>query len=153
VDRATIAALTDLFEHAPKTGAGAEKLDCQAVRGRPCPHGQGDAELPCWNPDSHELTLGGQIVKRFRQPAPDQERILAAFQESGWPERIDDPLPPHGDVVPKQCLHFTISNLNRCHDHSLVGFHGNGTGEGIRWARIAETVPAQDEAEAPRRIS
>jgi hypothetical protein len=34
------------------------------------------------------------VVKEFKLPAPNQETILTAFQEEGWPPRIDDPLPP-----------------------------------------------------------
>ena len=48
-----------------------------------------------WDPERRELHVAGLIVKRFKWPAVNQEAILTAFAEEGWPPRIDDPLPPH----------------------------------------------------------
>ncbi|MEO1525736.1 MAG: hypothetical protein AAFX06_09880, partial [Planctomycetota bacterium] len=48
---------------------------------------------PCWNAERHELTYEGAVVKRYRWPAINQERILQVFEEESWPARIDDPLP------------------------------------------------------------
>src|SRR5262245_43464586 len=47
---------------------------------------------PCWDSSRRELTLRGTVVKRYRVPAQNQERILATFEEEGWPDHIDDPL-------------------------------------------------------------
>jgi hypothetical protein len=49
---------------------------------------------PAWDPARRELRWGDRLVKRFAVPALLQEVILAAFEEDGWPPRIDDPLPP-----------------------------------------------------------
>jgi hypothetical protein len=72
-------------------------------------------------------------VKRFRQPAPSQETILATFEEEGWPPHIDDPLPPQPGQLPKQRLHETITNLNRHQQNRLLHFLGDGTGRGVCW--------------------
>jgi hypothetical protein len=40
---------------------------------------------PCWDGGRRELRLEGVVVKRFKQPAPNQEKVLAAFEEEGWP--------------------------------------------------------------------
>jgi hypothetical protein len=53
--------------------------------------------MPQWDKKRQELRLGGLVVKQFKVPAPNQEMILASFEEEGWPPRIDDPLPPHLD--------------------------------------------------------
>jgi hypothetical protein len=89
--------------------------------------------IPQWDKERHELHLGSLIVKHFKLPAPNQETILAAFQEEQWPPRIDDPLPPHQDQDPKRRLHDTINTLNRHQTHPVVRFLGDGTGEGVRW--------------------
>ena len=52
---------------------------------------------PKWDRARQELRLGDAVVKQFKVPAANQERILAAFEEDGWPVRIDDPLPPSSD--------------------------------------------------------
>ena len=77
--------------------------------------------------------MGDIVVKQFKVPALNQERILAAFEEEGWPVHIDDPLPPHPEQDPKRRLHDTINSLNRNQKNPLIRFLGNGNGQGIRW--------------------
>jgi hypothetical protein len=88
---------------------------------------------PQWLSDRRELWVGNVVVKRFRRPAPNQETVLAAFQEEGWPVRIDDPLTRQPDRDAIQCLHDTINHLNRNRSSPLIHFAGDGTGRGIRW--------------------
>jgi hypothetical protein len=88
---------------------------------------------PQWDAQRRELRFQGVVVKRFRKPAPNQELILAAFEESGWPPRIDDPLPPHSDIPPTDRLHDTLGRLNRTLRNPLIRFGGDGGGEGIYW--------------------
>jgi hypothetical protein len=89
--------------------------------------------VPTWDPHRQQLRLGDKIVKEFKLPAPNQELILMAFEEEGWPVRIDDPLPPHSDQDPKQRLHSTLNALNRHQKNRLLRFCGDGRGQGIRW--------------------
>jgi hypothetical protein len=77
--------------------------------------------------------VGNLVVKAFKLPSPNQETILAVFEEEGWPPRIDDPLPPNPELVVKRRLHDTIKGLNRNRRNCLIRFLGDGTGEGIRW--------------------
>jgi hypothetical protein len=88
---------------------------------------------PTWDRDRQQLRVGKAIVKEFKLPAPNQEAILAAFQEENWPPRIDDPLSPQGEVDPKRRLHDTITSLNRNQKESLIRFLGDGSGQGVRW--------------------
>src|SRR5262245_54360552 len=48
---------------------------------------------PRWIVRRRELHCGVLLVKRFVAPAPNQELVLSAFEEEGWPGRLDDPLP------------------------------------------------------------
>ena len=91
---------------------------------------------PRWDPHRHELCLGGRLVKQFKLPSPNQETILMAFEEEGWPPAIDDPLPPQPEQDPKRRLHDTVKALNRNQKHDLIRFKGNGTGEGVLWELI-----------------
>jgi hypothetical protein len=88
---------------------------------------------PTWDRERQELRVGNIVVKQFKVPAGNQERILAAFQEEDWPLRIDDPLPPATDQDSKRRLHDTINSLNRNQKQPLIHFLGDGTGQGIRW--------------------
>jgi hypothetical protein len=88
---------------------------------------------PCWHSLRRELCLNGQVVKRFRVPARNQESILGAFEEESWPDHIDDPLPVSSDIDPRTRLHDVINRLNRCHTNRSLRFHGNGSGTGVRW--------------------
>jgi hypothetical protein len=102
----------------------------------PIPNSQTKPLVPKWCPDRQELSMGDVVVKQFKVPAENQERILAAFEEEGWPVHIHDPLPPQTDQDPKRRLHSTINSLNRHQKHPLIRFSGNGTGQGIRWERV-----------------
>ena len=93
---------------------------------------------PQWDGQRQELRLGDAIVKQFKVPAANQERILAAFDEEGWPVRIDDPLPPNSDQNPKRRLHDTINSLNRNQKQNLLRFTGDGSGQGIRWELVVD---------------
>jgi hypothetical protein len=86
---------------------------------------------PHWNGRSRELLLDGRLIKAFRVPAGNQEIILSAFQEEGWPDYIDDPLPVKTEMDPKRRLHNVINRLNGNQVHPLIHFHGNGSGETI----------------------
>ena len=101
--------------------------------------GQGGATTgsmtgPLWDGDTRELRVGETVVKRYRVPAPNQQLILTAFQEEGWPARIDDPLPRLPALDPKRRLQSTITSLNRNQRNPAIRFHGDGTGEGIYWS-------------------
>ena len=88
---------------------------------------------PKWDDQRRQLRVGSEVVKEFKLPSPNQETVLMAFEEEGWPPRIDDPLPPLPQLDPRRRLHDTIKALNRKQRHLLVRFMGDGSGEGIRW--------------------
>lgn len=98
--------------------------------------------VPQWDRDLQELRFGGRVVKQFKVPAPNQEMILAAFEEEGWPPRIDDPLPPQADQDPKRRLHDTINSLNRNHKVEAIRFLGDGSGLGVRWTLVTRRSDA-----------
>lgn len=98
---------------------------------------------PYWDRDRQELRVGDCVVKQFKVPAPNQEIILAVFQEERWSVRIDDPLPPRADLEPKRRLHDTINSLNRNQKRSLIRFLGDGTGQGVRWEFAEVTVESE----------
>ena len=89
--------------------------------------------VPSWDAGRRTLSVDGVIVKRFRRQAANQERILTAFQEEGWPTRILDPLSPHPSHDVKRRLSDTIKFLNRGQENELIRFHGDGSGEGVVW--------------------
>ncbi len=98
----------------------------------------GQAACPLWDRDRQQLRVGNQIVKQFKVPAINQEAVLAAFEEEGWPVRIDDPLAPQPKIDPKRRLHDTINALNRNQRRSLLRFSGDGSGQGVRWEFISQ---------------
>jgi hypothetical protein len=113
----------------------------QDIIAHPAEHNQSDAfpsvngsttVQPVWNRERRELRIGEIVVKRFKWPAENQERVLDAFQESGWPDHIDDPLQSHPNICPKRRLHDTLKCLNRKQIQEAIKFRGDGTGLGIR---------------------
>ncbi len=91
------------------------------------------AAVPRWDRESRVLSVGGWIVKRYRLPSPNQEAVLSAFQQEGWPHRINDPLGFLADLDPKYRLYHTIGRLNQHQRQPLLRFYGDGTGEGVCW--------------------
>ncbi|MGE0759544.1 MAG: hypothetical protein AB7O38_21175 [Pirellulaceae bacterium] len=98
--------------------------------------------VPRWDCDYREIRYDNRVVKQFKLPSPNQEAILLAFEEEGWPPRIDDPLPPHPECDPKQRLHDTIRSLNRNQKNRLLRFKGDGTGQGVLWEAVAHSEDA-----------
>ena len=91
---------------------------------------------PRWDSELNELRMDQVLIKRFRWQAINQAMVLCAFEEEGWPEHIDDPLPPQPGLDPKRRLHDTIKCLNRGHKIPLIRFRGDGTGQGIVWELV-----------------
>ena len=106
---------------------------------------------PRWDAGRREVRLGADVVKRYKVPSPNQESILAAFQEEGWPSRIDDPLPPCNDQEPKARLHDTIKRMNRGHRMTALRFYGDGTGEGVCWKLVAPPAARRTAGNGRRR--
>jgi hypothetical protein len=96
--------------------------------------------VPKWDSDRRELSLNGVILKRFRRTAPNQERLLQAFEEDGWPHEMDDPLPRTNGVLPGERLRETIKRLNRSVTPGLIRFGGDGSGERVVWRHLGGTV-------------
>jgi hypothetical protein len=114
------------------------------------------ASKPQWDAAYRELRLGKCVVKEYRVPSVNQEAILSAFQEEGWPHRIDDPLPPQENIEPKCRLHDAIKRLNRSQKDRLIRFRGDGTGEGVCWEYAeadARTLLDDSEIMQPRRAA
>jgi hypothetical protein len=88
--------------------------------------------MPVWDGTRRELRFGAQVIKRFRQPAKNQETILASFQEEGWPAHIDDPLFGGDERDAQERLHNAIKRLN-CQEIHLVNFLSDGMGQGVFW--------------------
>jgi hypothetical protein len=105
------------------------------------------AAKPNWDSESRTFSVGEYLVKRFRVPSSNQEAVLEAFQEEGWPRSIDDPLPPVADQQPKRRLRDTIKCLNLNQAARLIRFRGDGTGQRVRWELVSETVSPADSRE------
>jgi hypothetical protein len=94
------------------------------------------AGAPRWDGDRRRLWLGPQLLKEFRQPAPNQTTLLAAFEEDAWSEHVADPLPlgqEEREEDARRRLHETIKNLNRGLPSGTIRFRGDGTGRGVVW--------------------
>lgn len=67
---------------------------------------------PVWDRNRLELRLGNNVLKRFTIPSCDAETILTAFEESGWPKQLQNPL---DDSVPSgvERLLSAVEILNR----------------------------------------
>lgn len=86
---------------------------------------------PSWNPDRGELKLGDRVIRcvRVLQTPSNIQQILDAFQNQGWPSRIDNPL-----GLGQQQLHQSLRSLN--HGLAMIRFHSQEGAQSIVWRRI-----------------
>jgi len=91
-------------------------------------------DKPNWNSKRRELIFEGKVLKTFRQPAPNQIAILEAFQQDGWPDRIDDPLPYAPNADTRQRLGDAVHRLNK--SITSIVFELDGTSVHILWKRL-----------------
>jgi hypothetical protein len=95
-----------------------------------------DRPTPEWRLKPRQLWYQGILVKHFRRSAPNQERILAAFEEQAWPVRILDPFPYEKKVAPVERLHDAVKRLNVSLEVPCLRFGGDGQGAGVCWRAI-----------------
>lgn len=89
--------------------------------------------LPRWDGQAGELHYRERLVKRFRNAASNQRRILEEFQRRRWPGELADPLPADPEVNRKQRLHDTIKNLNRGQLELCLRFYVADAGHSAGW--------------------
>jgi hypothetical protein len=93
-------------------------------------------EPPCprWAKAKRQLWYGSILCVQYKRPAPLQHLLLDAFQEMGWPECIDDPL-PRGKRAQ------TIGDLQRLlrRNNSPLIIERDGKGTGFSWRVASDT--------------
>ncbi len=125
------AALADELADLRGKGASQEELARHMelwAAAHPEEHKGGTSAKPAFDPVSRQLSYRGEILRLFKRPAENQERIVKAFHEDRWPTRIDDPLQ-------KGKLNQTIRDLNRSLKQPSIRFRADGRGEGVIWER------------------
>ncbi len=80
--------------------------------------------------------MSERVVKRYIYSSPNQEAVLTAFDEEGWPRRIHDPLRPVAGKDSKRRLRDTIGTLNVKQENCLIRFRAAGTGEHVIWEPV-----------------
>lgn len=105
--------------------------------------------IPHWDEDARELRYLGQVVRIVKRPkqAYNIVGILRAFEEAGWPPRIDD---PHGRKPNDQTRRRDVENLNKGLLKPLLRFECDGTGTGFLWKK-AVGPKVKTPAKRPRR--
>jgi hypothetical protein len=95
--------------------------------------GPGEGRRPRWNADTGELWFDGELIRSVKHPAQAKNivRILAAFEESGWPPRVDDPITSGGESDTRR---RAIESLNK--GLTRIRFSCAGDGESFGWEEI-----------------
>jgi hypothetical protein len=99
----------------------------QTCRRPPAPE-----EKPRWDRVGRELWFAGEVVLRFRRGARNQEQLLEAFEEQGWPPHIDDPLPPKKGKGRRKRLCDTLRHLSAA--QRAIRFRVSADGRSALWA-------------------
>ena len=133
-DYGTPPTIADILHRIAETCAVAEAPPCGLGSGLCCHYAPA---APTYDTVCRILWVGGLPVRHFRRRAENQEAILQAFQDQGWPPQIDDPSRTPEDLDPVHRLNDAIYELNaRQKKPQRIRFHGDGTRRGIRWEFI-----------------
>jgi hypothetical protein len=92
-----------------------------------------EPEKPQWDGFDRQLRYQGCCLLHFVRRAPNQEGLLAAFQEQDWVARIDDPLPKVKNVDPVDRLYDTVKHLNERQRPRKLVFRLETDGRGVGW--------------------
>lgn len=101
---------------------------------------------PRWLARTGELWFDGEIVRRVRNAAKATlvVRILDAFEESGWPRKIDDPVTSGGDSSQRR---RAIESLNT--GLTRIRFACAGDGTSFSW----EVIPTKTRKRPAKKVS
>lgn len=88
------------------------------------------------------LKLNGKEIAKYKPAAKNQIAILDAFEEEGWPKRIDDPLVPT-QTDPGAKLRETIRGLND--KQGFIEFKADGESQGVEWELHVSSMGANTE--------
>jgi hypothetical protein len=87
---------------------------------------------PVWDSDQRALSVRGVEVRKYRNPAANQTRILEEFQSREWSSRIENPF------TDERTLNLTVCDLNRTISPPLIEFFCDGSSR-VGW-RFAATA-------------
>ncbi len=99
-------------------------------------------DKPHWNKEARQLTFRGVLVREVKRPgqAANIVAILDAFEEAGWPPRIDD---PRARDSSDETRRRDIENLNKLLLEQVMRFACDGTGTGFQWKSIEKPAAAK----------
>ncbi len=102
--------------------------------------GWDEPETPHWNVSAGRLYFAGRLVKQFRRPAPNQRRILDAFERVHWLRKIDNPFLHAGICfdAAAEAVRNTAEALNDGHlAEGLIRFGTGGNYGYVYWKTVS----------------
>jgi hypothetical protein len=104
--------------------------------------GNGHAEpispdVPHWSARDRELTVRGEVVKRFLRFAPDQQPVLDALERLGWPAFLHNPFAAEGETRARRRLVNAVKCLNRRMVRPLIRFVLSANRDNVGWRLLA----------------
>jgi len=99
--------------------------------------GMKDVLQPTWDKALSQLLFDDEVVRKVSPQAANLIKILDAFQEDGWPKKIDSPFSPCEDG--KQKRSDAIRELNK--KLRKIRFESDGSGEGLLWKLADDELP------------
>ena len=102
--------------------------------------GEENVSKPRWLKEKRELWFEGQIVRRIRNAsrAKNVIAVLGAFEDSGWPTQIDDPVTSGGDSSQRR---RTMESLND--GLKRIYFFCTGDGLSFGWEILKQRTRRQ----------
>jgi hypothetical protein len=88
---------------------------------------------PRWDEKNRQFLFDGKVIHTYKHKAENQFAVLRAFQAAGWERTIKSPL--------RKDLHSQTLKALNAFAPDEIKFHGDGTGEGLRWEKPGAKQP------------
>lgn len=93
--------------------------------------GKTNLQKPHWAADTSVLTYAGMTVRKYSEQAKNCRLVLSAFEECGWPGRLDD---PDRRGANSDRVHNTVLSLNQ--QLSGIEFSAGDGGTSYIWKTL-----------------
>jgi hypothetical protein len=94
---------------------------------------------PRWDADAWQLGYGSRLARERKRGAPMVQKVLDAFDDAGWPDRIPSPF---GEDAER--LHNTLNRLRGNGKLKHITFESSDGGDLVWWRAASKGVrPAE----------
>ena len=130
----------EIVRRCTKMGLSVEDALCRRLSGPDCADAPG---LPRYDDERGTLSFDGQVIRQFHRKAEHQRPILQAFQDTGWPRRLENVLARLMPWDSPRRLSDAVTELNEQQTTKRIHFWVERGTHAVHWEPIDEATGRQ----------